>query len=161
MLTSLCVTVDRGHWKYLGLSSFCSLKYFETSVILQDSFPQEGFPNMQPNIHAFEYMLDLISEVPRGIEYLTVYLRLTGNDYLNIISMGYNWNRFMTLAHSFQSVKMVDVIIISDSKEFGDIADECHRVLRSAFRPYLPQKKRIIRSSCHLGDYDRYIRDPD
>lgn len=154
--------VDPSVWRGFGLASCLPI---EVTVILRQPRIAEDFPNLQPNVRAFQYMLDQISEGPRNIETLTIFVRLKGRSYLEIVSQAYDWDRLVTLVCSTTTspnLNMVDFILLAEEEDFKDVALECCKVVHTALRRtkrLLPKRRlSLFKVTCEQGDYYELVR---
>lgn len=160
-----CLPVDIGRWKQLLLSSCHSLRYFETSVLLIDLDNEElaWFPTMRPTVFGFQYMLDLLSEVPQCIEELAIFLRLhdQGQSCIDMVSQDYDWDRLVAAIYSFRLIKVVNIIILVAEKFSVDEAYQCQKIIVAALHPKLQEQREtvIIIVSYEVGKYDEIVRD--
>ncbi|KAK7688100.1 hypothetical protein QCA50_008470 [Cerrena zonata] len=154
------VDVNPAWWRRFGLVSCVSIVTFVVSVILLET---SDLYTIEPNVLAFQYMLDQISEGPRNIKTLTIYVRLVADtSYVDIISMGYDWDRLASLVRStktFPNLEIVNLILFAEDNTFGDEAAECLRVVYTALHTVgesNTQRKQIFELSCQQGDYDAF-----
>ncbi|KAK7688093.1 hypothetical protein QCA50_008463 [Cerrena zonata] len=99
-------------------------------------------------------MLDLLSELPRNLEELSIFLHVGNQAYVNVISQDFNWDRLMSMIHSFPLIKMVNIVIISNWDDFVEVASRCSQIVLDALHFYNRGEHEVIKVSCVLGDYD-------
>ncbi|KAK7688087.1 hypothetical protein QCA50_008457 [Cerrena zonata] len=161
----LSVAIDPSEWKCLELSSFHSVQSFETSVMLLLAplweSPVERFPNIQPGVQAFKYFLDFLSEVPRSIKYITIYLNLKWvgpTKYTEAVSQDYDWDRLITIIHSLPAIESVDLILLTVYDFTPDVAAQCQKIVMDVLDRKNQGERRVIRVLYEEGNHDEFSR---
>ncbi|KAK7688098.1 hypothetical protein QCA50_008468 [Cerrena zonata] len=154
--------LDPGRWRSLRLSSAQPLCSFETSMSLFHLHGNANFPTLQPSsVYSFRYMLDLISELPRSLEEISIFLRLEGHpsesSVLDVISQDYDWGRLASIIYSLPAIQAANIVLIARWNIFETVASQCRQIVKAALCVHTRKEKEreVIEVVCHIGDYDR------
>lgn len=102
-------------------------------------------------------MLDFLSDAPRSIEHLKIFLQLGYNSYIEAISQDYDWGRLATIINSLPAIKVVEINIISESTTIIRVSDQCRKIVMDALDPKIQKNNRVIRFSCQWGNYEEFL----
>ncbi|KAK7688114.1 hypothetical protein QCA50_008484 [Cerrena zonata] len=155
------ILTNSNRWKFLGLSSCHSLKSIEISIILVSRWGAYTGGAAIRNVlgpRSFQYMLNLLSEIPNSVEEITIFFRLTRSQHMDAISQDLDWDGLARLIFSFPEIKIANLILSSDSNAFKGVAVSCQEIVQAALRSSTREREGVIRVSIQYGDYKELVQ---
>ena len=164
-------TAHPDQWTHMTLSSCDALEKFTTSVQFR-TIGKDGQPTaIQQNISIFRSMLDLLSELPRGIKVITIVLKLNESFHQDVLAFGshLDWARLETITNSLPQLETVNIILFLERLEGNEvrrrhkddtpegIPDACEIFIASLLGSKRGKGKSIVTVTRELGDYPQFI----
>ena len=110
-------------------------------------------------------MLDLLSELPRGVKEITVVLRLNNQFPLHVFGHHFDWSRLETILYALPQLQTANIVLFCerlrrrryevDGPE--GISDVCEEFVVSMLKSKQREGKSIIRVAREQGSYNQFI----
>ena len=170
MTSMTYTTVDSNQWQDIGLSSCTALQTFTTSIrFLKTKATERLDADVAVNPTVFQYTLDFLSQLPRNLKEITLFLRFGDQPPMDLLSQDYEWSGLENMIHSLPELRLARIILLSDPKKGIQssveaesipisIAAEPQQFVAAALTSKYPEKKDVIRVTYEQGYYNECIQ---